>query len=105
MSTDIKISLERALAIADEAARLRNKYGKLGAGALQTKYRPDEVEAALVTLADAVNSRVDAVTMDEVTKLRRQLAAANARVARLSKGKDEPETRARGTGEFPLYDD
>lgn len=92
------MKLERALQIADESARLRTKYGKMAAGALQAKYRNDEIEDALVTLADAVNDRVDGVTMEEVTKLRRQLAAANARVARLSKGQE-----AKGSGEFPMH--
>jgi hypothetical protein len=75
------MTVEEALAIAESADRAVSKWGKQAV----IPHRLDELLAALRVL-----SRTEAVNPPgraEITKLKRQLAAAEARVARLSKRK------------------
>lgn len=66
--------IERAQAL----KRRKAKWGKIGAGAA------DELEALVLDLLAIIEAYDGGLNKEEATKLRRQLAAANARVARAS---------------------
>lgn len=60
----------------------RARWGKLGAG------DADEMETLVVQLLEQIEAYEGGLTKEEATKLRRQLAAANARAARASQQSD-----------------
>lgn len=63
-----------------EAARAlkarKAKWGKIGAGS------SDEIESLVLDLLEIIESYEGGLTKEEATKLRRQLAAANARASK-----------------------
>lgn len=78
--------LEKALALAKSIAAKRAKFGKLG----RANYSQDELQDAIAALyAEYLRYTETGLSPDEIGKLKRQLAAANARVAKVTKREDE----------------
>lgn len=85
------MSIKNAIALAQSIAAKRLKFGKLGRGT----YTQDELQDAVVVLYGEYQKYAESgIDPEEVTKLRRQLAAANARVARLSGKSDKSGSKS-----------
>jgi len=78
-------TLEQAIAVITDIVATRKKWGRLA----DTKQVHDTLVDAVVFLDE--NQLIATISSEEVTTLRRQLAAANARVAKLAKSKAEDE--------------
>jgi hypothetical protein len=74
------MTLDQALAVAKQVAHTRLKWGKQGIAPYTVHQLCD-----CIALLQTAGAEVEAAHQDELTLLRRQLAAANARVAGLSK--------------------
>lgn len=73
----------RGLSPVEAAQKIRNrqqKWGKIGAASQDVAV----LEEIIVKLLEVVESYEGGLNKEESTKLRRQLAAANARVARVA---------------------
>jgi hypothetical protein len=75
-----QLTIEQARTIAKEVAEIRVKWGRMGVG----PYSIADL-SEVITVLYSVVAVGEKQTQDELVRLRRQLAAANARVARLSK--------------------
>lgn len=85
----MKYNIEKAYSLAKSIAAKQAKFGKLGRGS----YTQDELQDAVSALYEKLNAVIQeysgGLTAEEATKLRRQLAAANARVAKKNQSDDE----------------
>lgn len=73
-----------AVQAAEQIRARHRKWGKMGA----SNEGVGELEGIVVVLLEIIEQYKDGLTKEEATKLRRQLAAANARVARQA-GREE----------------
>lgn len=71
--------------IAEKIEARHKKWGKIGASTVAV----GEVEEVVVHLLEIIRSYDGGLTKDEATKLRRQLAAANARASKRPIDDDE----------------
>lgn len=82
------MSAEKALSILNEAADARLRWGKQAS----IPYSMTQVMEAIELVKAEGWLGKPQITEEDVTKLRRQLAAANARVSRLAKRSDTTES-------------